>query len=238
MAATRILIVDKRALLRELLTSFLASVSPTSTVDTASGAVEGLRRLEVNDYDLIIARCEPSGLDGLSLATEVRRRRLGGRVILIGYDETTSIELYRALKAGAVGYLAPGDGLLQLQTAIEVALRNNIFVSESALGDNQLSEVVYQAHEFPPSPFDRLTSREREILQLISEGFSTAQIASALAISTHTVDGHRASLMTKAGAHSTAEVLRWLRTAEELDACQAASWIARRDERETVGLGA
>lgn len=237
-AATRILIADKRALLRELLANHLVAVPFTSGVDTAAGAVEGLRRLEANEYDVVIARCEPSGLDGLTLAAEVRRQRLQSRVILIGYDETTPIELYRALKAGAVGYLAPGDGLANLLNAIEVVLRNNIYVSQSALGDNQLSDVIYQAHDLPLSPFDRLTSREREVLQLISQGLSSHQIASALAISVHTVDGHRASLMTKVGAHATAELLRWLHTAEQLDACQAESWIARRNEHEAVGLGA
>jgi DNA-binding NarL/FixJ family response regulator len=211
----RFLLADRRAITRQLMVAYLEGLPYAGCVDAASGNIDALRALESRTYDVVIARTEASGLDGLSVAAEVRRRKLPTKVVLIGHSSATEWELQRALNAGVLAYLAPEDGLAELAWALESVLRNQIYVPQSLLRDRSLADLIHETRGLPQSPFDRFSTREREVLQCICEGMSSPLISALLGISLHTVEGHRTALMNKTASHSTVDLLRWLQAVEQ-----------------------
>ncbi|HNF97081.1 MAG TPA: response regulator transcription factor, partial [Pseudomonadota bacterium] len=111
-----------------------------------------------------------------------------------------------ALRAGAQGYLVKGSGLSDLLRAVRVVLDGGQFLGA------ELAAIVSPAASLPDAPEDdleRLTPREREVLQLVAEGQTNRQIASRLGLSPKTVDSHRTNLMRKLGLHDAQGVTRF-----------------------------
>lgn len=114
--------------------------------------------------------------------------------------------VWQALQAGATGYLVKGAPLAELELAINSVAKGETYLSPG-VSKPVISEYIRRTSEYGVSP-DSLTSRQREILQMIGEGKNTKQIALTLEISVKTVESHRAQLMKRLGVRDIASLVR------------------------------
>ena len=213
----RFLVADSRTISRELLYQHLHSCYGGDLVTSVGDGIAALETLALSAIDILITRPTLLGLDGISLVEELTARRSFTRSIILGQHISGQLELLRALRAGARGYLTPVDSLDELKPAIETVARNNLYISERALAGRDVLELLTEARQLHRTPLERLTLRERQMLGLISEGLTSREAAVRLSISIHTADGHRASLMSKTRSHTAVDLVTWLRTAENAD---------------------
>jgi DNA-binding NarL/FixJ family response regulator len=115
--------------------------------------------------------------------------------------------VWQALQAGATGYLVKGAPLAELELAINSVAKGETYLSPG-VSRPVISEYIRRTSGFGGSP-DSLTSRQREILQMIGEGKNTKHIALTLEISVKTVESHRAQLMKRLGVRDIASLVRY-----------------------------
>jgi DNA-binding NarL/FixJ family response regulator len=208
----KLLFAHRPGILRELFFAYLPACYPVDTVESAGDGIEFLECLERSAPDMVIMETGLPGLDGISAIMEGRQRGWRGRAMILSSYDHPGGELLRALRAGITAYLAPEDGLAEFRLAMQAMVARTLYVSPAALGERDLSELLLEAHH-QTLPIDRLTTREKEVLQLISEGLTSSAIACRLSISPSTVDGYRSSLMLKTRSHSVVDLLHWAQAA-------------------------
>lgn len=194
----RVLIADDHAMLRDALSHMLGAQPDIAIVGGAGNgreAVELVRQLQPDVAIVDISMPELNGIDAALQMAEVSPRT---RVIILSM-QGTSEHLYRSLQAGAYGYLLKGSAGKMLVEAIRTVHAGNRYFSEEMT--HVLVEDFVQQRERGPqtSPLERLSAREREVLQLVVEGNSSAKIAEVLSLSPKTVETYRSRLMTKLG---------------------------------------
>ena len=119
-------------------------------------------------------------------------------------------QLREALRAGATGYVIKRSDIEELTMAIQMVRRGNTYFSADLASSVDVGEVIYQSRRPEArSDADSLTSREREVLQLIAEGNTGKDIAGKLYISPKTVEGHKTRIMSKVGARNRADLIRF-----------------------------
>ncbi len=164
------------------------------SVDTASF----LAALETRRPDLVVANLRIGGESGLEVLRRVKSLR-GGTPVFILTDQGEVAGAVEAMKAGASDVLPKpldGDRLLR---AVYDALRHDVRVAPEAVAGERRIEV---------RGFDQLTPREREVLELITNGRSNKEAGRQLGISPRTIEVHRARVMEKLGARNTADLMR------------------------------
>ena len=117
-------------------------------------------------------------------------------------DDRMTIEM---LRAGAAGHVTKSSAFEELVTAIRTVMKGNVYFSPSVV----MRVATDPAEDFPHSAFDKLSSREREVLQLIAEGKATKEVAALLSVSVKTAETHRRNLMEKLHVDSVAELTRY-----------------------------
>jgi len=133
-------------------------------------------------------------------------RRPDQKVVLLSvYDDEQY--LYQALRAGAAGYLLKDADLLELERAVAAVVRGETYLSP-AISKHVIADYKRRVSG-QPDPIDRLTPRQREVLQLIAEGLSTKEIAFKLSLSAKTVETHRAQLMERLDIRDVAGLVRF-----------------------------
>lgn len=228
----RILIADDHPIVREGLKRTLQTAGGDIViVAEASNGKDVLifsQKLTVDIYILDI--CMPE-LNGIETLVRLRRSRPESKVIFLSMlDNRSTVE--RAFLWGAKGYVLKENSATDIIQAIREVHRGRYFLSPAVAGfvvsamtalngekngsngngrPNEAAEKAAPGAFFPPSPQPAayLTSREREVVQLIAEGYSSKEIAAKLALSLNTVRVHRRNIMVKLGAHSQADVTRF-----------------------------
>lgn len=203
--AIRVLIADDHLLFRAGIRRILASLEDMEVVGEAADGDEAIRLTADHQPDVVLVDIAMPGLSGIETARRIRANQPRSRVIILSMHEHEQYVL-GALQAGAVGYLLKNASPQELETAVRAAARGETFISP-AIAKYVIEDYVRRAgREEPP---ERLTRRQREILQLIAEGLTTKAIAQKLGISTKTVETHRAELMDRLGIHDVAGLVRY-----------------------------
>jgi len=204
----RVLIVDDHAVLRQALRHLLEGQGGIEVVGDAANGREAVDMTEQLSPDVVLMDTVMPGLNGIEATRQIRRRQPKTKVlILTGYMEDEQIS--SALKAGASGYVVKKSDVEELILGIQAVHRGNPYFS-SAIGDGDLTDYLWQLRSNEGRVgYDLLTSREREVLQLIAEGYSNQKIASELFISVKTVEAHRAHIMSKLHARNRTDLIRY-----------------------------
>lgn len=199
---TRILLADDHAVVRQGLKALLErdGFEVVAEADDGRAAVHHARErcpdVAVLDFSMPL-------LNGLDAAVEIRRLCPRARVVLLTMH-TDDHYVLAALRAGVRGYVVKTQASGDLVRAINEVRRGMMYLSPG------ISDAVVQAFlakaEVPPDP---LTSREREVLQLVAEGKSTKEVAQLLGISFKTAESHRTRIMKKTDIHETAGLVRY-----------------------------
>ena len=198
----RVVLADDHVLVRQSLRSFLERegievVGEASDGQEVIGVVSRLRP-EVAVLDISMPL-----MNGLEAACEVHRASPDTKTILLTrHDEEQYVT--EALRMGVKGYVLKNQAATDLVHAIHQVCRGGFYLSPGV--SRAVAEALLSKTTRPPDP---LTSRERQVLQLISEGKSTKDVACLLGISAKTAESHRARLMHKLDIHETASLVRY-----------------------------
>jgi DNA-binding NarL/FixJ family response regulator len=151
--------------------------------------------------DVIIADLSMPGLSGLEATAQLRARGIEAKIIILTMYSDARIAK-EALKAGAVGFVSKHAAGQELLTAIDNVLGGGIYVS------GPVAERLVDLPEAEKSPVT-LTSRQRQVLQLIAQGYRMREIATRLKLSPRTVETHKYEIMRVLGYRNTADLVRY-----------------------------
>jgi len=174
-----------------------------SIIGEASDGREAVRLARTLDPDIAILDVSMPLLNGIDAAHEIHRLASRTQVILLTmYREEAYI--LEALRAGIRGYVLKDQAASDLVAAVGDVMKGSIYLSPG------ISEAVVKAYKSKSAvPGEPLSSRERQVLQLVAEGNTTKQIASILNVSVKTADSHRTRIMKKLDIHETASLVRY-----------------------------
>jgi two-component system response regulator NreC len=196
----RIVLADDHVLVRQGLKSLLEREG-FQVVAEASDGQEALRHVESLQPDIAVMDISMPTLNGLNAAREVKRASPKTQTILLTqHDESQYIR--DALEAGVKGYVLKSQVANDLLLAIRQVSRGQVYLSPGV--SSAVMEAYQSKSEKSKNP---LTSRERQVLQLVAEGKSTKDVASLLGISVKTAESHRTRLMQKLDIHETASLV-------------------------------
>ncbi len=206
MVSIRILLADDHTILRKGLRLLLEREPDFGVVAEASNGREAVDAVTRDAPDVVIMDIAMPMLNGIEATKRISVEHPRTAVIILSVHSDEAYIL-RALKAGARGYLLKDSAESDLIQAVRVVAAGKAFFSPTVskiLADDYVRQVRQQGFE---DPYDLLTARERELLQLIAELKPTKEIAGLLGLSPHTVDTHRGNLMQKLNIHSVPEVI-------------------------------
>lgn len=199
---TRVLLADDHELVRQGLKLLLEREGFHVVGEVSDGQMALQSVLKVCP-DVAIFDIGMPILNGLDAARELRKTSPRTKTILLTrHDEEQYVT--EALRAGVKGYVLKNQAATDLVYAVQQVSRGEIYLSPSI--SRTVAEAFLSKTGLPPDP---LTSRERQVLQLIGEGRSSKEIATQLGISTKTAESHRTRLMQKLDIHDVASLVRY-----------------------------
>ena len=200
-----IVLVEDHEVLRDGLRGLIEATDDFEVVAEASDGATAVEVVERHRPDIVVMDIWLPRLSGIEAT---RKIVLGGRtrvLILSQHDSWSYVE--DALKAGASGYLVKTSSGSTLLTALRAIRAGKTYLSPDIAG--RVVDAVVRPERGSGSPAATLSGREREVLQLISEGLSSKEIGVSLHVSSRTVEAHRGSVMHKLGIHKVAGLVRF-----------------------------
>lgn len=203
----KIAIIEDQIIMRAGLSAILAQESQFNIDSQSADPIDFLRKTWGTPPNLVLLDMIMPKMNGAEAITEIKKRWHNSIKILIYTYKDTGDSISEAFQAGADGYLTKDTSTDELISAIKHILAGNYYVSAPILSKIMnrylLAEKITSPHRF----YKTLTTRERELLKLITEGYTNKEMANNLCISVKTVDTHRTNLMKKLNVHNVAELL-------------------------------
>jgi len=163
--------------------------------------------------DIILLDINLPDIDGLKLCEIFREKNKDIRILGLTYINEAGI-ITQLIKKGANGYLLKNMEKVELVDAINKVMDGQVYLSRAA---NEKILQQLQVHDLPKDDIPTLTRREREILELLTKGHTSQEIASQLFLSTYTVDSHRRNMLQKFNVHNTQSLLNVVRELGEFN---------------------
>lgn len=193
-----VFLADDHAVVRDGLRFLLEAQGDIEVVGDAADGRETVRRVAELCPDVVIMDVVMPELNGIEATKQITEVCPSARVIILSMH-STSEHIFRAFRAGAWGYLLKESAGSEVVRAVRAVQGGRRYLSDK-IADTVLDDYMRWGEAVETqSPLDRLSAREREILQLVVEGHSSAKIASILSVSPKTVDTYRSRLMQKLG---------------------------------------
>ena len=202
----RIVLADDHTIVRNGLRVLLERQPDFMVVGEGGNGREAIEITERESPDVVLMDVAMPIMNGIEAAARITAALPKTAVVILSMHRDESYIL-RALKAGARGYLLKDSAESDLIQAVRAVAAGKAFFSPAVskvLAEDYIRQVQHRGLE---DPYDLLTARERELLQLIAEGKSAKEIAALLNLSAHTVDTHRGNLMQKPHVHSIPELI-------------------------------
>lgn len=212
MAPFRILLADDHEVVRAGLRALLEEQNGWEVVAEAVDGRDAVEKASKLKPDVVVIDIAMPSLNGLEAVRQIVKAVANTKVLVLTmYDSDPLIQ--QVLQAGARGYLLKSDAGRDLVSAIDALRRNKTFftpkVSQMVL-EGYLDKSPREKTESESEPESlRLTSRQREIVQLLAEGKSSKEVAAVLGLSVKTAETHRANIMRKLDCHSVTELVRY-----------------------------
>jgi DNA-binding NarL/FixJ family response regulator len=205
----RILVVDDHDVVRRGLKSVLEAHQGWEVCAEANNGRTAVTQAEQLKPDVVVMDISMPDMNGLEAARQIKKIHPKAEIVILSVH--FSDQLVRDIvDAGAKSYILKSDAERDLVIAVEAVANHRSYFT------TQVSEMVmdgFRRRDTAPSPQtlkrERLTSREREIVQLLAEGSSSKQVATTLGISTKTAETHRANIMRKLEIHSVSDLVRY-----------------------------
>jgi DNA-binding NarL/FixJ family response regulator len=197
----RVLLADDHKLVRAGFRAMLAQLANVEVIAETGDGREALELIHKHRPDVAFVDITMPSLTGLEVARRVAAELKHVRVIILSMH-TTEDYIGRALRAGISGYVLKNADPIELELAIRAAMKGEVYLSPAV--SKTLAEDYSRRRSEDSTLHEQLTSRQREVLQLIAEGKNTKDIAAALNLSVKTVETHRKQLMDRIGIHDVA----------------------------------
>jgi len=197
-----ILIVDDHRLFAEGVRALLVSCGYT-TVNILTASNDLVDRLKEYNLALMLLDITMNDIDGIALSIQIRKVYPAIKILIVSMH-ARRIYIEKAIQAGVEGYIIKNASEAELTLAVASLLKGERFFSD------QIKEVLINSLS-PSSRINEvtLTKREKDILQLMSEGYSTKEIGDRLFVSVNTVETHRKNMLLKTGLRNMAHLIKW-----------------------------
>lgn len=205
--AIRVLLADDHTIVRDGLKLVLEAAEAVEVVGEASNGIDTVSLARQLQPDIVVMDVSMPDMNGVDATRKIAELAPEVRVLaLSGHSESGYVK--GMLDAGAKGYLIKKAATTELLIAIEYIAQGKIYISP-AVNDVLLDSYLNPAGDGDKPAVGTLSVREREVLQRVAEGCSSAQIADRLGLSKRTVETHRKRIMDKLGLRSTAELTKY-----------------------------
>jgi len=205
----KILLADDHEIVRHGVRNLIESVEGYACCGEATTGRDAVRLAEKFLPEVAVLDISMPELNGIEAARQIRKISPRTKILIFTVHDAERL-VYEVFQAGAHGYILKSDAGRHLLAAIACVLEGRHYFS------SRVSEVLYESFQKKDMPHaaavdegQKPTSREREIIQLLAEGRSNKEVATALGISVKTAETHRAAIMRKLGLHSIGEVVRY-----------------------------
>jgi len=200
----RLVIIEDEVMMRDLIAEVLKRFSLCSLAGTSGDGLEGWKLVQKLQPDLVMLDLKLPSMNGLEVLRHISQLLPGCRVLLFSaYFSPDTVR--QALKSGAQGLMEKTAGLAELHKALHALIDGTVYMGPTV---QKMMRMMMLEPEKSDS-IDRLSQREREVLQLIAEGHGTKEIATMLGISSKTAATHRVNLMAKLNLHGVADLTRY-----------------------------
>ena len=208
MPKIKVLVADDHTILRDGICALLALAEDMEVVGEASNGSEALEMVEKVNPDVVLMDIAMPIMNGLEAMLRLHKEFPRTRVlVLTQYDDREYV--LPAIQAGALGFISKIAASSELISGIRSVYRGDSFLSPS-VAKFLVQEYQHEGtFEERYDPYQQLTDREREILKLIVEGYTTRRIAEMLVVSMKTVEGHRSNLMAKLDIHDRIGLVKY-----------------------------
>jgi len=207
MSKIKIVIVDDHQMFIDGIRVLVQSMPNIEVVGEANNGIELIDVLHNVLPDVILMDMSMPKMDGLDATKHVVKNHPDCKILMLTmHDSRNHIE--RLLKAGANGYILKNTGADELKKAIESVVNGQAYYSQEVT--NRIMEGLQQKKRVSAEHGDAvITDREKDVLKLIAQEFTTSEIAEQLFISHHTVESHRKNLISKLGVRSAAGLVKY-----------------------------
>lgn len=195
----KVLVVDDHPMVLEGMRSMLAQISFAHLIGVASNAWEAIEKIKEQLPDIVLTDINMPDVSGIELAEKIRKEFPSVKIVAMSTFKERSY-ISKMVLNGATGYLVKSASKEEIEEALLSVHEGRLYMSF----DLEMS--ASEQREMKNVPV--LSTREKEVLNLIADGLTNSQIAGSLFISMHTVDSHRKNLLTKFGVKNTALLIR------------------------------
>ena len=208
MAKIKVLLAEDHTIVRKGIRSLLDNEPDIEVIGEAEDGREAVEKVEELCPDIVLMDITMPRLNGLDASRQIKKMHPEVRVLVLTMY-TNEEYILQLLQAGASGYLVKQSAPEELLSAIQAAYRGDTFLSPSISKTIVEEYLRHTEKTVQDDSYASLTIREREVLQLITEGYSNREISETLHISVKTVGVHRVNLMEKLGIHNTTELVKY-----------------------------
>jgi DNA-binding NarL/FixJ family response regulator len=202
----RVLLADDHTLIRAGISALLERMGGVEVVGEAADGRHALKLIHELAPDVVLLDLQMPGLSGFEVLQETTERFPDVKIIVLSVHDSEEYAV-RALRSGAAGYLPKSAASAELELAIDQVVRGKQYISPII---EQIASVeAERGGSVGRAASLEITPRQREVLTLIAEGYSTKDMARTLGISVKTVETHRAQLMERLGIHDVAGLVRY-----------------------------
>ena len=208
MSSIKVILADDHKVIRQGLKALLSRLADFDVVGEAGNGRELLDLTARLTPDVVVTDLMMPDMGGLEAIQQIRARFRAIQVVVLSMHANPAFAI-QALRNGALGYVLKDSDTSELVQAVRAAALGHRYI-DAALADQVMLRLIQPGDYATQSdPYQLLTGREREILQLVTEGHTNAEMALRLTVSLRTVETHRANLMRKLDLHSQADLIRY-----------------------------
>lgn len=199
MEKIKVLVVDDHPMVLEGMKTMLAQINFVHLTGLAANAFEAMDKMKQDEPQIVITDINMPEVSGIELTAKIKKEYPKASIIAMSTFKERSY-ISQMIQQGAAGYLVKSASKEEIEEAILSVHEGKLYLS---LDLNMTSTEQKEIKNVPV-----LSTREKEVLQLIADGFTNPQIAEKLFLSLHTVDSHRKNLLTKFGVNNTASLIK------------------------------
>lgn len=203
----RVLLADDHVLIRHGIKNIIKQDKKFQVVGEVSNGKELMTFLEGSDIDMIILDISMPGIGGMEAISLVKGKYPWIKILMLTMHKNKQY-FYNAMAAGADGYLMKDDSDEELLIAIDKVLSGKSYISPY-MADDFADDVITMYRTEKKSPFQELTKREKEILQLVVQGYTSRKMAEHLNLSQRTIDHHRSNLLRKFNRKNSVDLVNY-----------------------------
>lgn len=208
MPNTKVLLAEDHIVVRQGIKALLSDEPDIEIVGEADNGRDALGLVEALHPDVVLMDISMPGLNGIEATRQIRQLHDEVKVVILSMHASEEY-VFQVLRAGASGYVLKQSDSSEVLTAIRAAIAGGSFLSPS-ISRAVIDDYVQRAESRGQGDdLDVLTSREREVLQLLAEGFPNREIAAQLNISIKTVETHRSNMMSKLNVKNKTELVKY-----------------------------